>query len=480
MEFYLGIIFCGALTFAWRILLSRYRQNDLDVTSDTTVHFYFIKALSGNLWQYCVKNEKRFLIAGDYIYPQLFHKIMAVILGNQRCFAARKYVNPVFDAMFNMYLFAFTFMVIEQTPLAGKSVIISFAVSVLYIFSPLLFFFEARMANFGERVFSYALAMMSIMLTVLYLEKVSISYFLLIVFLNTIIILSSQFSFQAILFFQLGISLLTQNLIPFITLLVAFTLSFCLRPRGMVAYLKGKIDHFRWYYQSLANKTRSLDYIYKDYWRKMLVYGLVYFLLPVIAIFGDPLHLVNQPMFYTMFRYIIISWVFFFLTYSPLMKPMGEAHRYLEYSYPFALIIFVYACFLSRLWLLMGILLAVNLLSTLHHVLTINFTVNDPDELDSLIQFAQKHQDKRILPIPLKLSFFLAIHLDNPIVSSAQPSHIDKRVVKSYGIFISDFEKINSIYPFDWIVLRKSEVPSSDFSGRRVIFQNSSYIIYEM
>jgi hypothetical protein len=476
----------GILTFTWRYLLTLNRGKNFLPDDDNVVHHYFIKMFSMQPHHFKITKDERFVLCPYTSYPQFFHKLMASLLGFDRFLKFKQSINPVLDALFNMVFFVFSYFFIfgpgmMMSKTGQNGLLLAFITSILYLFSPLMIFFEARVINFGERLFSYIIGMLSIISVILYLNTKNIAFLLPAVFFNVLVIFSSQFTTQVILFFHLFSSIFMQDVFPFLTVLSAWGVSFSIAPRIMVSFIKAKYLHIRWYYRALKNKTHDIAFLYRNLLPRMIVYGLPYLLAAVYI--KDIIPLSRQPLFQGITVYCIGSICTFILIYLPVFRPFGEAVRYLEYSLPFVIITLVYTCALNNRWIILGILMTVNLLSTFHYILKFNLKTPGNPSWESMIRFLNKHEDRTLITIPLKLSYFISTHTNNKMVNAmllgSDYTKIES-IRKKTEYPIDDFHKIKHDYPFDWIVCRKGYESSYNFSRMRIVFRDSEYIIYEL
>jgi hypothetical protein len=476
----IATLLVGVVTFFWRYLLTINRGNSFAPDDDSVVHYYFVKMHEAQPQRFKITKDDRFLVGDNTAYPQLFHKIIALILGYEKSISCKQWINPTLDTFFNMILFNFSNWFIFKSIPDESGLSMAFITSMLYLCSPLMIFYEARVINFGERLFSYILGMLSIIAVLIYFKENSLIFLLLAVVLNVLIIFSSQFTLQVILVFHLFASLLTKDVLPFLTVIIAFAAAFSVFPKLMIAFVKAKYKHIDWYYRALKLNQFNLAFIYRKLLRKTTVYGLAFLLLLVRS--NNVIPLYRQEMFKGMIIYIIVSICIFGLVYLPVFKPFGEAIRYLEYSQPFALILLVYICTLNKDWVILGILSLINMLSTIHFIIKFNLKTSSHTDWKSLIAFLEQHQNKTLLIIPEKLSYLIATHLDNKLVAAMLTGDDYKKIDairKKYAYPIDDFEKINCSYPFNWILYRKGHEKSYDFSDKPIVFQNTEYIVLE-
>lgn len=470
-------VLVGVLTFFWRYLFSHTGFEDLGPMDDTVVHLYFVKRHSISPFRFKTSDDDRFTIKSRIFYPQLFHRLAAVVLGFSGFLKKGKYVTPFIDSLFNVFLFLFSFFLFRQTGFPGEAHYGASVVSVLYLFSPLFFFFRGRVANVGPRVFGYTLGMISFLITLLFLQTMNWMLFSLVVCLNIMIFFSSQFTLQAVLFLNVLTSITALDMKPLLSVLAGLAAVFVIDMKGSAAFLQNKWRHLVWYYRGLREKKITLlKGIYRGYWQKILLFTSVYLLL--FLFIPDILKLWGNSVFHWMLIYIASSWIIFGLIFLPPLKPLGEAHRYLEYSHPFALLILTYVCFQNSSWIPLLLLFCLNLLSTIHYVLKFNQVSGDRRQMEELVKFLKHHPEKVLLPIPLKMSFFLAIYLENKLVASVSPLS-DEKIIKRYDYPIDDFLAIDAVYPFDWIVYKKGADRTYDFSDREIVYRNSKYIVFK-
>lgn len=468
--------FLGLFAFSWRFLVTTANKKVITALGDSAVHFYYCKALR-DYGKFRIRKDGRFVVDPATYRPQLIYKLLASLASIETLRKYSYYVNPLIESIFTVFLFNSIAFLLKGSLTPAYVLPAAASITVFYVFSPLLIFFPERVAYFGERLFSYILGMASFIVTVAYLENRLIVFFLAIVLLNLMVIYSSQFTFQAVVLLQFGFTLLSLNLIPFLTVLIAFLIVFVFDAKWLITYLKAKHFHFKDYHRKLKQKQISLAFVYDHFWKRTFVFGLPYIMA---LIFLPDLHrIMESETLKYMSYYIISSLALLLLVYLPLFRPIGEAIRYLEYSLPFVLTIIVYLSFATGKILPVILLFFINLSTYIHYVHKFVSTVGEDDQVDGVVRFLQDQPGKTILPIPFKLSYFLAANLGNNLVASVVPRGKIDEISKYYNRPIDDFEKIKSLYDFDYIVYKKNFDKSYDFSTKKIVYQNENYIIFK-
>lgn len=472
-----NMILLGCVTFIWRYLFSFSGLDPINPRDDSFVHLFLVKNHSFSPFSFKNSEDDRFLVKSRVFYPQLFHRIVAALLSFKGFMKYGKFVNPVLETLFNLYLFIFTYKILNTTASFHQSIYGATAVSVLYLFSPIMVFFPGRLANIGARLFGYVVGITSFILTIEFLESTDFVLLPIIVLFNLVILFSSQFTLQAILFLNVLASIISLNAVPLLPVSATLGVAFIIAPRGTVYFFKNKWGHIVWYYRALKGKKIDLlKDIYRQYWRKLLLFSppylALFFYLPSLA------GLWGNSIIHWMIVYIAASLVMFSLIFLPFLKQLGEAHRYLEYSHPLVYVILIYLSLNTGVYLPLIFLLFLNFLSSVHFLFRYHLIPSGHQELFQLVEFLKNNTEKIILPIPFKLSFYMAISLQNKFVASISPV-TDKRIMKKYDLPIHDFETIHELYPFDWIVCEKKWLKTYGLENCKIIYRNSAYFIVQ-
>lgn len=480
MILYITFFSVALLTYSWRYFYTSVKKNFINPHRDMTTHLYLVKMLSAPYRRPFFLDDERFVFYSRCTYPPLFHYLLARTLGYERLKRHLRFINPVLETVFNLVYFYFSYRVFHG-PLdlsRDTAIIAAFLVSVWYIFSPIFLFLAGRVSIFGGRTFNYHLGMYSLMSMVLFLYTGSLVWFAAAVFFNICIVFSSQFSLQVVIFFQALASLYRMDPYPLVSVLIAFVLAWALNPRWVTAFVKSKWAHYKWYHRGVRENTINLTMAYNGFWGRFLLWSIPFVSLGVM--WKNWLGGLNSPVLALLLLYGAISLVVCILIYIPVLRPYGAAHRYLEFGLPFIYITAVYYCVVNDLMTVLAGIIFIYFVLTLKEIVKFSTGIHeDDDALEEVIEFLQKHQDKTILSIPLKLAVYLPLHLDNRVLYSINPTiESINKISKKFLYPIDDFDKINGIQPFDWILFRRG-VEGYDLDKYTLLFRNRRFEIYD-
>lgn len=365
--------------------------------SDHYFHFGYINSIKANSGRFITK-VITFLNDDDFPDPQLFHWLLSLFPSA----FLEKYFK-YFGLVFNLFSFGFFILFFQYAyPYLNCSIPLSEAIWVaglIYIFTPFEYFaWNAKNVGLSARGFGLMLGHLFLYGLFIYWVKNDYFYFIAASVFAYLVLLSSQFAFQFVIFFTWILSVLTGNwlvsLIPFIAV-AGFLVTF---PRWSIVFFKRQWQYKRMYFSILSPKfglksrySIWRDFVY-DFWKMPAQKGWVrtieyIYRNPVVELLaGFPsLFLVLISVLWTgqmdVFREHDSTWIFigcaliiFVLTSFRLTRFLGEPQRYIEFVFPIISFVPLFTPFLwddmavilFSLFMLMIELMAIKMLAKKH------------------------------------------------------------------------------------------------------------------
>jgi len=327
------------------------------IVSDTFFHLQVAKEILDNNFRIPL-NLKSYTLPHTHNYPPLFHFFLS-LFGIKYIDVIERYINVFLD-LFNVFL-----VYILSDLLFKNDFQLAIYSTLFYLFSPVLF----RTAS-GPRIFSGTPRVLGQTLFLLHFlffiacpndKLVYVIFFILSSLFFSLLIITSKFALQVILFFTpVFIYLDYKYLLIFLSGLL---LAMVLFPKLTISLLKLHIKHSIHYalvvqqnllypkFYSLKKYFFDLGYHVLRFWKikKLLKFIwsnnhslnyllFIFFYFPLIFIMFFKYDIVgNQSVLFTLTLYSLIV---FILTKNKPFLFLGEGERYLEYALPFIIVLF--------------------------------------------------------------------------------------------------------------------------------------------
>jgi hypothetical protein len=245
-----------------------------------------------------------------------------------------------------------------------------FYASLLYIFTPFNFVkWNASNTGLSPRTLGVLLGRVFVYLFLLYTGNHSLLYYGLLIGVIFIIILTSQFAFQYVLFFCLIYAACALDILVGLAPLAGFLLFYMVNPRGCVLYLKCQYQHKKIYATHFARRFilqyrpsiwRDLVYdcwvrIRKEKWAALpyiqtnaiITFFWGFTIMPLVLIiatktflagnFALTAYIADSPLL----QVLLITFGIMILTSFARTRFLGEPERYLEFATPAVIFLFI-------------------------------------------------------------------------------------------------------------------------------------------
>ena len=343
--------------------------------SDHYFHLNLVRLIKENRHRFVARYSN--FIGNEYAsYPQLFHWFFSFFKINTTSRFHFLYKSLIFflDVSFFLIFFYSGFLQFSSTlPLLT----VFLYAALLFIFTPFNFVrWNSGNTGFSPRGLGVLLGRIFVYLFLFHLHHSGWVYFAALILVAYIIYISSQFAAQYMIFFCIIYGLAFLNLWVLLIPFFGFVLFWLFHGKKAINYIKGQYQHKKIYATHFARrfilKYRPgiwRDFVY-DFWVKLkneksaaipyiqtnavvtLFWGFtilplsLYFLINATAIKHQQgfWELVKN---YTLFQVILVTLLIFLLTSFSKTRFLGEPERYLEFSTP-ALVYLFMQCYSSE------------------------------------------------------------------------------------------------------------------------------------
>lgn len=328
-------------------------------------------------------------------------------------------VSPIIDSTQTILLFLFSIF------LSGR-LDIALAAALLYIAGTV----NASIAsNLNVRPFASLLSTLFMLSIYSFSIQQDILSFLLVLISGVIILHTHKMTTQQLVFFTVGLTLLTRNPIYLYFLLFVFGLAFIATKGFYLKILKNHIQIVKFWSKNLPYLWKHQVYdspLYKNNEKAVLksgVYGmknnrfvfylaralLLSFLIVVIILFLRGGSITRIPNYKFIFYWVFINYFLVFsTTYLPIFKNIGEGYQYLVYGvFPVSfLVAFAFLDLIpdktiaySAVSLLIIISMYIQIFTLSRQLLNVNSFVDN--ELKEIIGLIKDLKEDRVLCLPV-------------------------------------------------------------------------------
>ena len=458
-------------------------------------------------------------------YPSLHYYLL-------QSFAPKAYrrfgliLNLTYDAIAGLVVFYFSLNFFKASPIGGmSSAEAGLSVLALFYLSPLLLPMHARIMGLKSRPMGSVIALTFFL--ALYEQTINPSYLCygLLVLIVCLSIISSQISFQSIFFITLPLVIFSDAYEVLLIFPLSFILVLLLFKVNMYNYFCVKIEHFKWYANTLDTTMirnrgllRSFLRVFSD--RRDLISGikflvsnnsvviaatsfpLVFFAIYEVVINASPLVQTAPELLFFIYAGLAI----FIITSIRPFVVAGEAERYLEAIAPFIIIWAVQqvsnGSYLSE-YILLSMIIQVSFI-ILNFILsqdsTFRRSFSDAPSIEKefaeVLSVLQKISSKMPFGVafgPAKISFLAGSLLSsNPNIKILYSSGFDnnfsmswaQEAFPSYLHLRVPFSFYKERYSVNFIVLSsyllRHESYLNEAKKYKLIFKNNKYVVLQI
>jgi hypothetical protein len=417
--------------FLISLILRLYFINNIK-NSDEWASFFFISMQNRKWINY---EQDKSIPSGYNASPKFYFYIIKKIFKKNN-YKKGTILNILFDCFLVLTFYVYISFYFELSFQYLSFFSDQFLFSVLLLSVPIYLPTNARLIGVKARTFGNYLNMIYFLVLINMGHNLILELIILFI-LFEIILLSSIFAAQNVIFISIIYSILTKNfliLIPFaISLMSAFIYDY-----GKIKLLKHKLNHFIWYFKFInntqlryknsinsfidiikrENKVKIINHLFRhsSFFILIINFGLVYCYFIKIDFYRYDFSEFNQ--FYInneKIIYIVLSTLMIFLITSfGKFKIFGQAERYFEYAAPFIYILFFSIWFQNNDSYLVILILISNLcIIFINKFLNKQKTFPDGKKVILFIKKLIKSNKVNLLCIPVKYSFNLAARIES-------------------------------------------------------------------
>lgn len=361
---------------AFLVIINLFQLKLSSPGSDHFIHFGYLNSIKKNGNRF-ITSVDTFINKDDFPDPQLYHWLLSFIPRNTLS-NYYKYCGLIFNIATLLFYIVFLLLFLPHLPPGVDHNLVILFSGLIFILTPFEYFtWNAKNIGLSARGFGLMLGHLFVYVITLYIFSESTIYFLLAIFISYIILLSSQFAFQFVLFFSIILAVIISKLviviIPFVSIII-FLITF---PKWSRIFFVRQWAYKKMYYKILSARfglklrySIWRDFVY-DFWisikSKGLIHGLEYiYRNPLIEVLiGFPaiffvglFYFINPDWDYskseqTLFLIIVSAGVIFLLTSFRSTRFLGEPQRYIEFVFP---LISIFPIIVGGTWVLIWVL----------------------------------------------------------------------------------------------------------------------------
>ena len=485
---------------------------------DHFFHISLIKSIKENKHKF-VNSLKFRLYEPNFAYPQFFHWLLSFLpikfIEKKTHFIGVliNTISVVLFVFFSLYVSEYLNLTIDQRSFL-------FYTLVAFIFNPFSYAtWNAKNMGISVRGFGLMLGYLYQYFIVMYMIENQYIFLILSIVVAFIILISSQFAFQFVVFGSPFFALFYKDILvltpPFIAIIL-FLLTF---PKLSIKYFKGQFYHKKnWAFHiakvDILKQRPSIyrDFIY-DFWKKKsfnyfinnpimrIVLGFPFLSISVIWLFTTNRFdiFISQKYLYLLAVPVIVSLILFFITSFKYTRFLGEPERYVEFSLPFFSILSVYFLQKNIEVIVFGLIIASILLIYNFVIAALNynktFRISNYPELKQVVEDVAKNQEVRLFGnYVYMLNYFIDINNVKILFPNLTNNKTGGFTIKE--IYPQELFKVNKklIFPLiqkfgvNYFVLNKNFVQMEYFKSQAQnfgvslveIYKNKDYCLYSL
>ena len=494
------IIFIYLFLLFFLVLINTYQIKSSKAGSDHYLHFAFINGIKKNKHRF-FKNVPSFINTADYGYPQFYHWLLSFLSdkflqGNFKYFGL--VINITSFVAFNFFLY-FIYPFLSVSVSINLFVLIS---GLIYIFTPFEYFsWNAKNVGLSARGFGLLFGQLFLYSIVLYLLTNNNNILIIAYCLSFVVLISSQFSYQFVLFFSVISSFVFLNIYLFLIPFSSVLLLHLLMPTWAKHFFIKLYGHKKMYYSLLSYKFglkqrfsiwrdfvcdfyivmkkkglfRGIQYIYRNPIVEVVIGFPALVFTVVLIIYSNKITYPENT--FLLFKIISIPLIIFFLTSFRKTRFLGEPQRYVEFLYPiFSIlpILFGFSNFAILLLLLSSIILILLELIVIKRIARNNGNgLTTPEKitvlLDEFENLPNKPEESRIISNNFEmLKYFSSgehkILNVNITESYTAGLHFNEVFPESYGLYSNkSLLHFTNFYNLNWFILDTKLMNENEF-----------------
>jgi hypothetical protein len=324
---------------------------------DTFGHLYYSKELKNQNLSIFDPIKIQSINSKAYYHPFFWHYVISK-LGVSYILRFQKFINPFLDFIFLLFMiFAFQ--------IYFNDIKLVFLFCFIYFFTPQLFSnlsLGPRIRSLSPRLFSEILINVLILILFNVFNLSLFLQFFLFFIINTLVLTSSKFGTQVLLFILIPFSLLTLNFYFLASILFSFSFLLLISKKKFLNILLSQYEHLNWYFKANSlNKMqvssrieffsyfRNVNFSFKSYARIFLILitkhpliSLIFKFPLIVFLFFSLLFNIKNDFLGVDFDLILffsIVLIVFIITSFKFFLFLGESERYLTHCFTIFILI---------------------------------------------------------------------------------------------------------------------------------------------
>ena len=312
---------------------------------DTYGHLYFAKEVKSQKSKPWGGIKLKVWGGGIFYHPFYWHWLVG-LFSIDKVLKYQKWINASIDIAFTIFLYLFTLEL-------GLSELESLLGVCLYLFTPMWFSQVStgpRITNLTPRLLSEILLNVAFIVIVINVEQGISFHIIPAMILCSLVVLSSKFGIQALLFLGIVTGVLMPSLELLLTVVGGFVIAVIVTGGQIVSSLREQLRHLTLYYKknssglaAISNRnsqlaSRFLANFKEKKWQEIIKlllvtnsYTAVIFKMPILLVLFLFLMLEESSIERMFLVPIFASVLIYFLVNRPKLLFLGEAERYLNH-----------------------------------------------------------------------------------------------------------------------------------------------------
>ncbi len=496
MEFLLLII-----PFLIRYVPRYFNQNKID--ADTWYHLSSSKSIVNNNYKIPKINDG-FILGGKYDYPYFSHWIVAII-SRGNVLKYEKYIAPILDSIYIFMALIYFQNIVEFYQISdGFSKSITFILLLSFSMSMLKISTGPRVYNFTPRVFGELFTFIYFISIHLFFLEENMLYLFISIFFGGLVLITSKFGVQVLVFFSLLLSIFLFSLIPFLCLLVSFIVALLLSNWHYKNIFIQQFKHMKQYalygqynHPALKNRNKLSQYIlfgktllrrdlkeaYIIFQRDLVFLNIFYKNIDVIIALGLIFFVNIQDDF--LMNILIVGLIIFILTSYKPFQFLGESDRYLDYLLVFSVIVIV-------LYLPQEYIYFLLIVEFIFYILTLVIYFKSSSDFGEEFILATNYIRKNIknksvihgiIGMYINYPLYLLTGINTLAIEANYVFNLNKnkKLMPKAMFYTKDFDYLYNEYGVNIIIANKKYLHQDiqyDFSKFNLFYENKQYVVY--
>jgi hypothetical protein len=495
-------IFLIVLSFIIRLLPRIIKPNKTD--SDTWYHISSVMSIYNNGMKIPKCNDG-YILGGKYDYPYLAHLIVA-FFSKSNILKYERFIGPLVDTFYIIVGFYYFSFILNYYDIKDNGQLINFL--LLLVFSPSMLKISTgpRIYSFTPRVFGELFIFIYFISLHMYLLDDNIIFLILAILFGSFALNTTTFGSQVLVLFSLILSILLENYLPLITLILSLIFAFIISGGHYFNIIKQQLKYTKQYalygqfnHPALQKRNRLIQYVnffkylfklklknaYTIFHSDLVFINIIYKNFDVIIAFGI-LFLIDLEQSFIENLFLSGLIIFLVTSFRPFLF-LGESDRYFDYLVIFSIV-------LISLYLPQNIVNIILIINIIYYIMTLFLYFSSSerygkDYLDAMVFIRNNIGEKNkyvihgILNSYINYSLYVLSDINALAIETNYVYDLakDKRLMPKDTLYTNDFNYLYHKYGVNIIIANKKYLYNDimyNFSDFKVFYENSKYIVY--